>query len=136
MKRTLFICTHNSARSQIAEGILNHLYPLKYRAFSAGTEKTSVNPLAIKVMKEIGIDISNQSSKLLDSFINEEWDYIITVCDNANETCPVFPGGKNRLHKSFKDPSSYQGTIEEKTEFFRKIRDEIYIWIKDFFDNN
>ncbi len=124
-KRVLFICTHNSARSQMAEGILNHLFGDKYRAFSAGTKPSGVNPLAIEVMKKIGIDISNHRSKSLKEFEGQEFDYVITVCDSAKEECPYFAGGRKHIHKSFPDHSGYEGTEEEKLEFFRKVRDEI-----------
>ena len=134
-KRILFLCTHNSARSQIAEGLVNNLYSEAYEAYSAGTEKTSVNPFAIKVMDEIGIDISGHDSKLADDFINEDFDYIITVCDNANENCPYFPGGKERIHKSFKDPSGIEGSDKEKIEVFRQVRNEIKDWIDKMFNN-
>lgn len=134
-KKALFICTHNSARSQMAEGFVNNLPRERYESFSAGTEKTSVNPFAIKVMAEIGIDISGHKSKLTDEFIKEEIDYIITVCDNANENCPFFPGGKKRIHKSFEDPSGVAGSEEEIIAVFRRVRDEIKGWIEETFNN-
>jgi arsenate reductase len=130
-KRILFICTHNSARSQIAEGLVNSLYSEKYKAFSAGTEPTRINPFAIKVMAEIGIDISKQGSKSLEEFINQDLDWVITVCDNANENCPFFPGGKKRIHKGFKDPTAITGNDIEKLTAFRTARDEILGWIKE-----
>ncbi|MFC1868040.1 arsenate reductase ArsC [Thermodesulfobacteriota bacterium] len=128
-KRVLFICTHNSARSQIAEGLMNSLYNEEYEAFSAGTEPSEVNSCAIEAMAEIGIDISNHYSKNLEEFIMQEFDYVITVCDHANETCPFFPGGKERIHKGFKDPAAYTGTEQEIFAAFRGIRDEIKDWI-------
>ena len=134
-KRILFICTHNSARSQIAEGLVNALYHDRYEAVSAGTEKTSVNPYAIRVMDELGIDISRHRSKLTDEFLNEDFDYIITVCDNANENCPYFPGGKERIHKSFEDPSGFKGDDEEKVNVFRRVRDEIKEWVEKKFSD-
>lgn len=130
-KRILFICTHNSARSQIAEGLVNSLYNEKYKAFSAGIEPTRINPFAIKVMAEIGIDISNQGSKSLEEFINQDFDWVITVCDNANENCPFFPGGKKRIHKGFKDPTAVTGNDIEKLTAFRTVRDKILGWIKE-----
>jgi len=132
-KKVLFICTHNSVRSQIAEGLLNYMYGDKYEAYSAGTQPTRVNPYAIKVMQEIGIDISCHYSKSVQEFLNQDIDYVITVCDNANETCPFFPGGKIRLHKSFQDPSSFTGSEEEILNGFRKVRDEIKKWIENSF---
>lgn len=134
-KKVLFICTHNSARSQIAEGLLNYFYGDKYEAYSAGTQPTQVNPYAIKAMQEIGIDISRHRSKSVQEFLNQEIDYVITVCDSANETCPFFPSGKNRLHQSFRDPSSIVGSEEEILNGFRKIRDEIKNWIDQFIKN-
>ena len=132
-KGILFICTHNSARSQMAEGLLNHLFGDRYKAFSAGTKPSGVNPLAIEVMKEIGIDISNHRSKSLKEFEGQEFDYVVTVCDSAKEECPYFSGGRKHIHKSFTDPSGYKGTEEEKLEFFRKVRDEIRDWIEETF---
>lgn len=129
-KKILFICTHNSARSQMAEGIVNSLYGNQFEAYSAGTEPASVNPMAVEVMKEIGIDISHNSSKSIKEFIDKEFDCVITVCDHANETCPFFPGGKKRIHRGFKDPASVEGTEEERLNTFRKIRDEISTWIE------
>ena len=131
-KKVLFICTHNSARSQMAEGLLKSLYGKCFEVYSAGTKPTRVSPYAVKVMKEIGIDISNQRSKSIDEFEGIEFDYVITVCDSAKEECPFFPG-KVVIHKSFPDPSSYEGTEEEKLQFFRKVRDTIKDWIEDFF---
>src|SRR5438552_17688398 len=108
--RVLFICTHNSARSQMAEGWLRHLAGDRFEVHSAGTEATRVRPLAVQAMREAGIDISGQESKTLERYLNQPWDYVITVCDQANEVCPYFPGGKKRLHWSFPDPSQATGT--------------------------
>ncbi len=127
-KKVLFICTHNSARSQMAEGLLNHLASDLAIAKSAGTEVTRVNPLAIKVMNELGIDISHHRSKSIREFINEKFDVVITVCDHAKETCPFFPG-KRVLHASFENPSACNGTEEECIQKFREIRDQIKDWI-------
>lgn len=132
-KKVLFICTHNSARSQIAEGLLNSLYGNKYQAYSAGTEPTIANPYAIQVMSEIGIDISKQRSKSINEFMEQKFDYVITVCDHAKETCPFFPGGFNRLHQSFEDPSSFIGNEAETLSVFRRIKDEIKAWIEKEF---
>jgi len=135
-KRVLFICTHNSARSQMAEGIMNALYGDRFQAFSAGTNPSKVNPLAIEVLKEIGVDISHHKSKSIDEFKGENFDYVVTVCDNAKENCPYFPGGKKYVHRGFMDPASVEGTYEEKLSAFRKVRDEILEWIKEFFIEN
>ncbi len=103
--RVLFLCTHNSARSQMAEGLLRALAGARFEIHSAGTEATVVRPLAIRAMEEIGVDISGQESKTLERYLGEPFDYVITVCDDANEACPFFPGAKNRLHWSFEDPA-------------------------------
>jgi arsenate reductase len=123
--RVLFLCTHNSARSQMAEGLLRHLAGDRFEAFSAGTEATRVRPLAIMAMEEIGIDISGQESKSLDRYLNEPFACVITVCDDAHETCPFFPGTKSRLHWSFEDPSRAEGSEEERLAVFRSVRDRI-----------
>lgn len=125
MKRVLFICTHNSARSQMAEGWLGHLAGDRYESHSAGTEATMVRPLAIRAMAEVGVDISGHESKTLDRYLGQPWDYIITVCDQAQEACPIFPGGKRRLHWSFPDPSKAIGTGEEQLQVYRQVRDAI-----------
>jgi arsenate reductase (thioredoxin) len=123
--RVLFLCTHNSARSQMAEGVLRNLGEDRFEVHSAGTEATRVRPLAVRAMDEIGIDISGQESKTLERYLGEPFDYVITVCDEANEACPFFPGAKNRLHWSFRDPSRATGSDEERLEVFREVRDEI-----------
>ena len=125
MKRVLFICTHNSSRSQMAEGLVNHDLAGKVQAFSAGTEQSSVHPMAVAVMKEVGIDISHHRSKAMDEFANEKFDYVITLCDQANESCPVFFGGTKRLHMGFEDPAAAGGSEAEKLSAFRKVRDQI-----------
>ncbi|SRR5579883_931796 len=130
-QRVLFICTHNSARSQMAEGWLRHLAGDRYEVHSAGTEATFVRPLAIKAMAEVGIDISQQTSKTLNGYLREPWDFVITVCDQANEACPFFPGGKHRLHWSFPDPSTATGTDDEKLAVYRTVRDAIRIRLKE-----
>jgi arsenate reductase len=124
-RRVLFLCTHNSARSQMAEGLLRHLAGDHFEVYSAGTEATSVRPEAIEVMAEVGVDISGQESKTIDGYLDEPFDYVVTVCDDANEACPVFPAAKNRLHWSFRDPSQATGSDEERLEVFRGVRDEI-----------
>ncbi len=123
--RVLFVCTHNSARSQMAEGLLRHLAGERFEAHSAGTEATHVRPLAIRAMDEIGIDVSGQESKTLDRYVGERFDYVITVCDEANDACPFFPGANNRLHWSFEDPSQAEGSEEERLKVFQRVRDEI-----------
>ena len=134
-KRVLFICTHNAARSQMAEGLLRNFYGDYFEVLSAGTNPSEVHPYAIKVMMEIGIDISNQRSKSVENFMDRDIDYVITVCDNAKETCPFFPGGKKYMHKSFKDPGSVSGTEDQVINVFRDVRDEIRDWIKETFRN-
>jgi arsenate reductase (thioredoxin) len=124
-QRVLFICTHNSARSQMAEGLLRHLGGDRFEVFSAGTEATRVRPLAIQVMAELGIDISGQHSKTLDRYLNEPFDEVITVCDTAAEVCPVFPGAVHRRHWSFEDPSKAIGSEAEQLAVYRRVRDEI-----------
>ena len=119
------MCTHNSARSQMAEGLLRHLAGVRFEVMSAGTEATHVRPLAARAMDELGIDISGQESKILDRFLGETFDYVITVCDDANEACPVFPGARRRLHWSFEDPAQATGSEEERFRVFRSVRDEI-----------
>jgi arsenate reductase (thioredoxin) len=123
-RRVLFLCTHNSARSQMAEGLLRYLAGDRFEVYSAGTEVTRVRPQAIVVMGEIGIDISGQESKTLERYLGEPFDYVITVCDDANEACPVFPGAESRLHWSFRDPSQATGE-EERLGVFRSVRDEL-----------
>jgi arsenate reductase (thioredoxin) len=123
--RVLFLCTHNSARSQMAEGLLRHLAADRFEVASAGTEARGVNPLAVRAMAEIGVDLRGHTSKTLDRFLGERWDYVITVCDNANESCPVFPGPLTRMHWSFDDPSAAAGDDARRLVVFRRVRDEI-----------
>jgi len=130
-QRVLFLCTHNSARSQMAEGLLRALAGDRFEAMSAGTEATHVRPLAIRAMRELGVDISGQESKTLDRYLREPFDYVITVCDDANEACPFFPGAANRLHWSFEDPSRAEGSEEERLAVFRSVRDRIRQRIED-----
>jgi arsenate reductase len=132
-KRVLFICTHNSARSQMAEAFLNSHYGDRYEAQSAGIEPTDINPYAIKVMAEIGIDISKHLSKSIKEFRGQNFDYVATVCDHAKDTCPFFPG-EEILHKGFEDPSEFKGNEEEILEKVRQVRDEITVWIEKTFD--
>ena len=125
MRRVLFLCTHNSARSQMAEGLLRALGGSQFDVASAGTEQTRVRPEAIAAMRELGIDISGQTSKTLERFVGETWDDVITVCDSANESCPVFPGARQRRHWSIDDPSGVTGSDEARLAAFRRARDEL-----------
>ena len=124
-RRVLFLCTHNSARSQMAEGLLRRLGGDRFEAFSSGTEATHVRPLAIRAMAELGIDISGQQSKTLERYLDQPFDYVITVCDQANEACPLFFGARERLHWSFPDPSTATGTEEAQLRVYRGVRDAI-----------
>ena len=131
--RVLFLCTGNSCRSHMAEGILRKLGGDRYQAFSAGSKPAGyVHPLAVKVMDEFGQDISKHRSKSLEEFTGEPFDYVITVCDNAREACPVFPSAKNQLHWSFDDPARARGSDQEKLQVFRRVRDEIQARLRSF----
>lgn len=132
-KKVLFICTHNSARSQMAEGLVNARYGDRFEAYSAGIEPTRVHPLAIKVMAELGIDISHHRSKSIEEFLGQEFDYVVTVCDHAKETCPFVPGAKEYLHAGFPDPAAAEGTEEERLAAFRQVRDAISAWLEKTF---
>ena len=132
-KKVLFICTHNSARSQMAEGYMNEKYGDRYEVFSGGTEKGRVHPMAIAVMKEIGIDISGHRSKLIDEFFGKGIETVVTVCDSAQKACPFFPGAKEEIHQGFPDPSTFTGSDEEIRAGFRRVRDEIIQWIDRMF---
>jgi arsenate reductase (thioredoxin) len=123
--KVLFLCTHNCARSQMAEGLLRHLAGNRFEVMSAGTEATQVRPLAMRAMSELGIDISSQESKTLNRYLGEPFNYVITVCDEANEACPFFPGAAERLHWSLPDPTAAQVTEEDRLEFFRLVRDQL-----------
>ena len=131
-KKVLFLCYHNSCRSQIAEGFLKAFFKDRYESFSAGVQPTSINPYAVEVMKEIGIDISDQYSKSVEEFQDKKFDYVVTVCDNAKEKCPFY-NGKKMIHKNFEDPSQINGDIEDILYEFRKLRDEIKRFIKETF---
>jgi arsenate reductase len=132
-KRVLILCTGNSARSQMAEGILRHDGRDAFEVYSAGTKPGQVRPEAIEAMKEIGIDISGHRSKSLDEYLGETFDYIITVCDSAAENCPVFPGKAERIHQSFEDPPPLGvGDDAHRVSIFRRVRDEIRDWMKGF----
>ena len=134
-KKILFICTHNSARSQMAEGYMNAKYGDRYEVFSGGTEVTRIHPRAIEVMKEIGIDISGHRSKLIDDLFGKGIETVVTVCDSAQKACPFFPGAKEVIHQSFADPSAFKGSDEEVRVGFRRVRDEIIRWIDQTFGN-
>ena len=132
-KKVLFICTHNSNRSQMAEGFLGAMYGERYEARSAGTHPTEVSPQAIKVMGEADIDISSHRSKSIDEFRDMKFDYVVTVCDHAKESCPFFPQAVRQLHKSFENPVDFHGTEDEMMTAFRHLRDEIKAWIEETF---
>jgi len=131
-QRVLILCTGNSCRSQMAEGLLNNMAGDRFEAFSAGTQPTQLNPRAIKAIAELGIDISNQKSQSVENFLDQEFDYVITVCDAARATCPVFPNANENLHWSFEDPAEATGTEEEVMKIFRKVRDEIRKRLREF----
>jgi arsenate reductase (thioredoxin) len=133
MKQTvLILCTGNSARSQMAEGLLRHDAGDRFDVSSAGTHPSSVRPEAIAVMREIGIDISGHRSKSVDEFASRNFDYVLTVCDQAKESCPIYPGHGNRLHHSFEDPAAAGGSDENKLTAFRSVRDEIRTYLREF----
>jgi arsenate reductase len=125
LRKVLFLCPGNSARSQIAEGLMRSLGSEQWNVKSGGTFPSYVHPLAIRVMEEIGIDISQQTSKFLDEFLNETFDYIITLCDETAKSCPAFPGEGKRLHWSLEDPANAIGTIDKRMVIFRRVRDEL-----------
>jgi len=133
-KKVLFICTGNSARSQMAEGLLRQMGGDRFEVFSAGTCPIPVRPLAIKAMQEIGVDISQHYSKTLEQFVGLPFDYVITVCDNAKEDCPVFHGARNTLHWCIQDPVGVMGSQEVLLQAFRKARDDIAGRIQKAFD--
>jgi len=131
-KRVLILCTGNSARSQMAEGLLRHDAGDRFEVESAGTKPGSVRPEAITVMREAGIDIAGQRSKHVDEFTGQQFDYVITVCDNARETCPVFFGKAQNLHRDFDDPAAVPGSEEQRLAVFRRVRDELRSYLRDF----
>ena len=134
-KKIIVICTGNSIRSQIAEGFLKK-YRSNWEIRSAGTNPKGLNPIAVMVMTEKGIDISDQKSKGVENFLGENFDYVITVCNNAKESCPLFPGKAKLIHWNFEDPAEVEGSIDEKLFAFRKVRDKIEEKIKEFIENN
>jgi arsenate reductase len=131
-KRVLILCIGNSARSQMAEGLLRTLTNGQMEVFSAGTKPSQVNPLAVQVMAERGIDIGQQRSKHLDEYLQQSFDYVITVCDEAAETCPVFPGPAKRIHWNFPDPAAAQGTEDEKRSAFRQVRQSLEATLREW----
>lgn len=133
-KRALILCTGNSARSQMAEGLLRHDGGPGFEVYSAGTHPSHVRPEAIEAMRELGIDISGHRSKSVDEFAGQEFDFVVTVCDNARENCPVFPGNTERIHWSFDDPAAVEGDWEARLMEFRRVRDEIRARFRDFLD--
>lgn len=136
MTRILVLCTGNSCRSQIAEGYLKHYAKDKAEVYSAGIETHGVNPKAIAVMKEDEIDISHHTSNKVDEYRNINFDFVITVCDNAKEQCPVFPSTAKQFHHNFSDPAKATGTAEEIIQQFRNVRDEIKEFSKKFVADN
>ena len=130
--RILILCTGNSARSQMAEGLLRHDAGNRFEVESAGTKPGHVRREAIAVMKEIGIDLSGHRSKHVDEFAGQSFDYVLTVCDNAKESCPILPGHGNRIHKSFEDPAALEGPEQDRLALFRRVRDEIRAYLKTF----
>ena len=131
-KRVLILCTGNSARSQMAEGLLRHDAGDRFEVESAGTKPSAVRPEAIAVMHELGIDISRHRSKSVEEFEGRKFDYVITVCDSARESCPVFFGAANRQHHSFEDPAALNGSEAERLALFRRIRDELRTYLAGF----
>ncbi len=132
-QRVLFLCTGNSARSQMAEGLLRHMAGDRFEAFSAGTRPAGLNPNAVKAMAEIGINIAGSRSKSVEEYLGQQFDYIFTVCDNARETCPVFPGAGERLHESFEDPAA--APSDQQLPIFRSVRDQIAERLRAFAKN-
>ena len=131
-QRVLILCTGNSARSQMAEGLLRHDAGERFEVASAGTKPSHVRPEAIAVMNEVGVDISGQRSTHVDEVAGTTFDYVLTVCDQAREACPVFPGQTQRLHHDFQDPAAFEGSEAERLAVFRRVRDEIRTYLKTF----
>jgi arsenate reductase (thioredoxin) len=131
-KRVLILCTGNSARSQMAEGLLRHDAGDRFEVESAGTRPSQVRPEAIAVMRELGIDISGHRSKHVDEFAGQAFDYVLTVCDNAKESCPIFPTGATAIHHNFEDPAALHGTEQQRLAVFRRVRDQIRQYLQAF----
>jgi arsenate reductase (thioredoxin) len=134
-KRVLILCMGNSARSQMAEGLLRNDAGERFEVESAGTKPSSVRPEAIAAMRELGIDISGHRSKSVEEFDGQNFDYVITVCDSARESCPVFFGGAKRLHHDFEDPAALDGSQEERLALFRRVRDELRTYLAEFVEH-
>jgi len=132
-KQVLFLCTHNSCRSQMAEALANHYLGDRLEAFSAGTEATRVNPMVILALAELGISSSGLYSKTIDEFSDRSFDHVVTLCGDANEKCPLFFGGVQRIHRGFEDPSRLLGSAKELMPAFRRVRDEIRDWTIEYF---
>lgn len=132
-KQVLFLCTHNSCRSQMAEALANHYLGDRLEAFSAGTEATLVNPMVILALAELGISSSGLYSKTIDEFSDRSFDHVVTLCGDANEKCPLFFGGVQRIHRGFEDPSRLLGSVKELMPAFRRVRDEIRDWTIEYF---
>ncbi|MGB9103184.1 MAG: arsenate reductase ArsC [Terriglobales bacterium] len=132
-QRVLILCTGNSARSQMGEGLLRHLAGDRFEVFSAGTKPAGLNPNAVKAMREVGIDISAHRSKSVDEFAGQQFDYVVTVCDSARESCPVFPGAGKRLHENFEDPAA--ASRDQQLAIFRKVRNQIRAYLEEFIGN-
>jgi arsenate reductase len=135
-KRVLILCTGNSARSQMAEGLLRHEAGERFAVESAGTKASFVRPEAIAVMRELGIDISEHRSKNVSEFEGQHFDYLITVCDNVRETCPAFFGAVQKLHQNFEDPGAFTGSVEQRLTAFRRVRDQLRGYLHDFIHSN
>jgi arsenate reductase len=129
-KRFLILCTGNSARSQMAEGLLRHDAGRRFDVFSAGTKPSHVREEAIAVMRELGIDISGHRSKSIDEFAGQSFDYVLTVCDNAKESCLIFPGNTATIHHAFEDPAAFQGSDQDRLALFRRVRDQIRQYLR------
>jgi arsenate reductase len=134
-KRILILCTGNSARSQMAEGLLRHDAGDRFEVFSAGTNPSYVRPEAVAAMSESGIDISGQRSKSVDEFAGQQFDYVLTVCDNARESCPLFPSKTVAIHRNFEDPAVTQGSKEERVAAFRRVREALREYLQEFSRN-
>jgi len=134
MNKVLILCTGNSCRSQMAEGLIANAFP-KMEVYSAGTKPEKVNSFAVKAMAEMGIDISNNVSNHADEYAHIDFDYVFTVCDNAKEICPIYPKAKQLIHHSFSDPADATGTEQEQLKVYVAVRDELATYFKSFFDN-
>lgn len=128
--RVLILCTGNSARSQLAEGWLRSMAGERLEVFSAGTKPSRVHPLAVEVMAEVGVDLSSHTSKSVQGFVGQPFDVVLTVCDHARESCPIFPGRAHPIHQSFEDPAAATGSEETQRQTFRRVRDAIRVWLE------